>query len=629
MKLYRRLRGRRLFLADLFLIAASVVASFALRLNVEQFFLDYLWVMFAMVLIALLVKSLIYRRMGLYRRVWAYASVEEMKLIVIAVSLASLVVGVIMLLLFYAGVFNAFSRSVLVIDWLFSLASIGALRFSLRLLAEGSTQAERGSPGGTRGVLVVGAGNAGSLVVRELQKNARLGLTPLAFLDDDPDILGHQIHGVPVAGTLDDLPEQVRQRSAAEVIVAIPSAPGSVLRRVAELCQQANVPFRTMPGIYELIGGTVSVSRLREVDITDLLRRQPARLDRKRVGASLKGRCILVTGAGGSIASELCRQVARWGPTQLVLVGHGENSIFEILLELDVDFPKLEIQPVIADVRDRARIERVVQRHKPDMIFHAAAHKHVPLMELNPAEAVTNNVLGTHNVVAAAEKYDVPRLVMISTDKAVHPSSVMGATKRIAEWIVLDAARRTRHPYSVVRFGNVLGSRGSVVPKFNRQIAAGGPITVTHPDMERYFMTIPEAVHLVLQSATFDGPGRMYILNMGDPVRIADLATDLIRLSGLEPGEDIQITYTGLRAGEKLTEELWEPGADYQPTAHPDISQVSEADALSGAALKKAVKGLVARAQSGDDKAVLKDLESLLPGAEIGRTPPPDPTAVL
>jgi FlaA1/EpsC-like NDP-sugar epimerase len=282
MKLYRRLRGNRLLLADLILIGGSVIASFALRLNVEQFFLDYLPAMFTMALVALIIKPLIYRRLGLYRRVWAYASVDEMKLIIRAVTLASAAVALIMLLAFYGGLFRGFPRSVLVIDWLISLAAVGALRFSFRLLAESGSQADRGVPlGSTRAVLIVGAGSAGSLVVRELQKNARLGLTPLAFLDDDPDKLGHQIHGVPVAGTLADLPQQVHQRHADEVIVAIPSASGSVLRTVADLCQQANVPFRTMPGIYELLGGTVSISRLREVDITDLLRRQPARLDRK------------------------------------------------------------------------------------------------------------------------------------------------------------------------------------------------------------------------------------------------------------------------------------------------------------------------------------------------------------
>lgn len=621
-------RGNKLFFADLLLIALSVLTSFILRLNLEQLFFDYLPAFFLMLAAALLVKPLVYRRFGLYQRVWAYASMEEMKLIIRAVSVASLLVGLIVLVPYYLGLYSPMAQSLPVFDWLISLAAVGGLRFGLRLLAENRSVIDQASGAGLRKVLIVGAGDAGALVVRELQKNPQLGLVPVGYLDDDPEKRGQRIHGVPVLGSLADLPDQAKLSHADEIVMAIPSAPGSVLRQVAELSRKVDLPFRTMPGIYELIGGKVSVNRLREVDITDLLRRKPTQIDRKSVGSSLRGKRVLVTGAGGSIASELCRQVARWEPAQLVLLGHGENSIFEILIELRGTFPGVNLQPVIADIREAKRLESILKEYKPDIIFHAAAHKHVPLMEANIPEAVTNNVLGTHNVVTAAALRGVPRLIMISTDKAVRPSSVMGATKRLAEWIVLDAAERSHKAYSVVRFGNVLGSRGSVVPFFKQQIAMGGPITVTHPDMERYFMTIPEAVHLVLQASAFGDRGQVYMLEMGQPVRIVQLAEDLIRLSGLEPGADIQIEYSGLRPGEKLSEQLWETGADYLTTDHPDIRRVVEPERLAGKKLQSAVKKLVDLAEASNSKAVLKLLDQLLPGSEIGSAPPPDFTSI-
>lgn len=621
-------RGNRLFLADLALIVASVLGAFILRLNLEQFFLDYIPTFLWILLVALIVKPIVYRRSGLYQRVWTYASMEEMKLIVRAVTIASTVVTAIIFALFAFDVFNRLARSLLAIDWLLSLGAVGGLRFSLRLLAENRKVIEQASGAGLRRALILGAGDAGALVVRELQKNQQLGLNPLAFLDDDPEKQGQRIHGVPVVGTLKDLPRQAKDLRAEEAIMAIPSAPGSVLREVTDLSRQAGLAFRTMPGLYELIGGKVSVSRLREVDITDLLRRRPTEIDRSRVGSSLRGKRVLITGAGGSIASELCRQIARWEPAVLVLLGHGENSIFEILIELHNDYPQLEVSPVIADIREAKRFELALKTYKPDIIFHAAAHKHVPLMEVNISEAVTNNVLGTHNVVTAAGNAGVKRLVMISTDKAVRPTSVMGATKRIAEWIVLDAAKRLRKNYSVVRFGNVLGSRGSVVPLFKQQIALGGPVTITHPEMERYFMTIPEAVHLVLQASTFESKGDLYMLDMGEPVRIVDLAEDLIRLSGLTPGDDIQIEFSGLRPGEKLSEQLWEDGSQYMKTPHPDIRRVVEPEQLSGRKLTETVKKLVALAEKNNNKAILKILGETLPGSEVGSAPPPEFTAL-
>jgi FlaA1/EpsC-like NDP-sugar epimerase len=384
-----------------------------------------------------------------------------------------------------------------------------------------------------------------------------------------------------------------------------------------------------MPGMYELIGGKVAVSRLREVEISDLLRREPALIDDHKVGNSLGGRRVLITGAGGSIGRELCRQVARWGPSTMIILGHGENSIFETLVEIEENFPALALHPVIADVRDLDRLDIVFDDYRPQVVFHAAAHKHVPLMEANVEEAITNNVQGTRNVVDISLSYGVERLVMISSDKAIRPTSVMGATKRMAEMLVLDAAHRSDSPFSVVRFGNVLGSRGSVVPLFKRQIASGGPITITHPDMKRYFMTIPEAVQLVLQAFAMGNGGEVFVLRMGEQIRILDLAEDLIRLSGLEPGKDIDIVFTGIRPGEKLSEELWDKWARYEPTSHPDIVLLADEDLLTGSALQRTIDELIHLSREGDADTILRVLDKCIPHAAVRSMPPPDLTSFV
>ena len=372
-----------------------------------------------------------------------------------------------------------------------------------------------------------------------------------------------------------------------------------------------------MPGIYELLGGKVSVNRLREVDITDLLRRDHVRVNDEKVGQALEGKRVLVTGAGGSIGRELSRQIARRAPAELVLLGHGENSIFEILLELQSNYPNLKLIPVIADIRDAQRLDSVFKTHQPQIVFHAAAHKHVSLMEANPVEAVTNNVLGTRNLVQVAVAHNVERFVLISTDKAVRPSSIYGATKRLAEMIVLDAARSHQRAFTVVRFGNVLGSRGSIIPIFKNQIANGGPVTITHPDMFRFFMTIPEAVYLVLQASSMQNGGEVFVLNMGEPVRILDLAEDLIKLSGLEPHKDIEFIFTGMRLGEKLVEELWDSDSALMPTLHPDISRLNEPSTLPTPNLIQAIEQLTTLSLSADRAAITQLLDQLIPGATV------------
>lgn len=611
----QHVRNRFVLIGDIALIIISVLGSFALRLDVVELPF-YFPAAVLMGVVALAIKIPTYFFFGLYRRLWIYASTGELRLITTAVTTASVLTSGVMLLLISAGmVLPGMPRSALGIDWLLSLVLIGGSRFALRILAEQSVVTR--ANGKTKRALIVGAGDAGALVVRELQKTSQLNLVPVGFLDDDPSKQKHVIHGVTVIGKVDELDSVIDQHNINEVIIAIPSAPGKLVRMVNDVCRRQMVVSRTMPGIYELIGGKVSISRLREVDITDLLRREPVRINDEAVGAALEGKRVLVTGAGGSIGRELCRQIARRGPSELVLLGHGENSIFEILLELEYDYPDLTLRPVIADIRNQERLAQVFKQHQPQVVFHAAAHKHVPLMEINVVEAVTNNAIGTNNVVRTALAQNIERFVLISTDKAVRPSSVYGATKRVAEMIVLDAAHTTNRAFTVVRFGNVLGSRGSIIPKFKNQIANGGPVTITHPDMYRFFMTIPEAVYLVLQAASMENGGETFVLNMGEPVRILDLAEDLIRLSGLEPHRDIEIAYTGIRPGEKLMEELWDEGTPLLPTFHPDISRLEADASFSAVNLPQTIDSLSRLSHLDDTKAMIALLSELIPNSTI------------
>jgi FlaA1/EpsC-like NDP-sugar epimerase len=616
-------------MGDMVFIFVSILGSYALRFELGPLFFQYLPSAYWMLGASLIIKPLIYYYFGLYRRMWLYASVQELRIIIVAVTAASVLISAVMVSFLSLELFTEFPRAVLVIDWLLSILLVGGLRFSLRMISDArSSSSSPKDMEKLKRVLIVGAGDAGALVVRELQKNSQMNFSPVGFLDDNPAKLNQQIYGVPVIGTVNDLSSVLDQYMIGEVIIAIPSAPGRVVRLVTDICRVKNISFRTMPGIYELLGGSVSVSRLREVDITDLLRRQPAHMHDELIGATISGKIVLVSGAGGSIGKELCRQIARWGPSELIMVGHGENSIFEALLDLKKSFPALSLFPVIADMRDRDRLNNVFERYRPQVIFHAAAHKHVPLMELNSEEAVTNNIFGTKNLVDICVKYKVERLVMISTDKAIRPKNVMGATKRIAEMLVLQAAKRTGKPYCVVRFGNVLGSRGSVVPVFKSQIASGGPITITHPDMKRYFMTIPEAVYLVLQSGSMGKGGETFVLNMGDQIRILDLAEDLIRLSGLEPGRDIEIVFTGSRPGEKLSEDLWDEGFTFNRTMHPDIYHLASQENLNGIELDDFVEKLLELARKGDISGIISAFDEHIPGAQVRLTPPEDITSI-
>ncbi|MGI8401545.1 MAG: polysaccharide biosynthesis protein [Gemmatimonadaceae bacterium] len=508
---------------------------------------------------------------GMYRRLWRHASLGEMRQILLAVSIAATISAVVGL--FFMGMIpNGPGRvpfSVVFIDAFLVGSAVALPRLLARTVRRGASQRHLEDVG--KRVVLVGAGEAAKLVVKELRSNPHLKLNPVGFVDDDVRKHGHTLMDLPILGSLDSIRKIIEEHGIAELIIAMPSARGDVVRKVVRAGLDCGIPTLTVPSLPEIISRKTNGTSLREVEIQDLLRRDPVETDMASVAALATGETVLVTGAGGSIGSELCRQLGRLAPARMILLGHGENSIFDILHELQASYPNVVFVPVIADVRDRRRMAAVLQTHRPHSVFHAAAHKHVPLMEDNVIEAITNNVCGTRNLVDGALDAGVKRFVLVSTDKAVRPTSVMGATKRVAEQIVQLAATKHDRNFVSVRFGNVLGSRGSVVPTFLRQIRAGGPVTVTHPEMQRYFMTIPEAVQLVLQAGAQGSGGEVFMLDMGEPIRIVDIATDLIRLSGLTVGTDIQVQFTGMRPGEKLYEEMFFSAESVVPTIHPKV----------------------------------------------------------
>jgi FlaA1/EpsC-like NDP-sugar epimerase len=555
-----------LALLDAVMIGASLFIALVLRFEgripseYTNNFESLLWPVIA-------VQILIFIFFGIYRRLWRYASVDELLLIVFTVGAGSTVS------LLYSWYFELMlPRSVYVIYGVLLLFFIGGSRFSLRVLAK-YLKKINGNNNGRRPVLIVGAGDAGAMAARELKKHeSTLGTRLVGFIDDDPNKRGQVIHGLPVLGTRDDLPGIVEEKGIKEIVIAMPSAAYSEQRKIINLCKELPVKLKIIPGIFELLGGQVNLTHLKEVEIEDLLKREQVQVDIQEISGYLSGKVIMVTGAGGSIGSELCRQVSLLGPQALLLLDHNENGIFYINRELAEKNPELKVYPLVRDVQDFKSLEEVFQAYRPQVVFHAAAHKHVPLMEANAGQAVQNNVQGTKNLVDLSERYGVERFVFISTDKAVNPASVMGATKRASEIYMQHRARKNGDCiFCAVRFGNVLGSRGSVVPLFKEQIAGGGPLTVTHPEMTRYFMTIPEAVQLVIQAGALGEKGMIFILDMGEPVKIMDLAKDMILLSGLQPGKDIEIKLTGMRPGEKLCEELFSDRENFMKTKHERI----------------------------------------------------------
>jgi FlaA1/EpsC-like NDP-sugar epimerase len=483
----------------------------------------------------------------LYNKAWQYASIGELLTIVKSVSCSVAVTTMMQIFIFQ----NAYIR-VLMLTWMLHVILIGGSRFSWRVLRDFHLKSEQDM----KNVLVVGAGKAGTLIARQLMNNQDLGLKPSAFIDDDPNKYKLQILGIPVAGTSKEIVQAVEKYKIDLIVLAIPSLSKGELARIFDECSKSKVKTQIMPMIEDIMLGRVAVNQFRDVEVEDLLGREPVELDIDGISEYVTGKTVLVTGAGGSIGSEICRQICRFSPKKLVLLGHGENSIYLIDMELrQSNLPSVEVIPVIGDIQDRARMFEVMEEYRPDVVYHAAAHKHVPLMEYNPRESVKNNVFGTKNVAEAADTFGVGTFVMISSDKAVNPTNVMGATKRIAEMVIQQLSKVSKTKFVAVRFGNVLGSRGSVIPLFKKQILAGGPVTVTHPDMTRYFMTIPEASRLVIQAGSLARGGEIFVLDMGEPVKIVDLAVNLIKLSGYSV-DDIGIDYSGIRPGEKMYEEL-------------------------------------------------------------------------
>jgi len=592
------------FAIDVFLWALAGFLAFGLRL--DGWPAPYWKSILYYLLLSLPVKSILVWAYGLHLQAWSRFGFRDLWRLGQAVAAGTLLHFSGTLLL---GETLGMPRSVPLLEGGVAFLLMGVVRFLVRRYWE-RTRASGAE--GTR-VLIVGAGDAGSMVARELLRHPEAGLLPVGFLDDDPNKRGQTLMGLKVWGPLDQLPAAVRALGAEEVLIAMPSAPGSAVRKVVELARRAGVRYRILPALYEVVSKEITASQIREVRLEDLLRREPVKLDVASIASYLQDRVVMVTGAGGSIGSEIVRQVARFAPKQVLLVGKGENSLFLLEEELKDRFPSLFYKVLVADVRDRERMDYLFRTYQPEVVFHAAAHKHVPMMEANPDEAVFNNVVGTRNVVQLCLDYGVERLVNISTDKAVNPTSVMGASKRVAEMVVAWGASRAgvqQHLVSV-RFGNVLGSRGSVVPIFMEQIRNRKPVTVTHPEVKRYFMTIPEAAQLVLQAGGLGGKGTVYVLDMGEPIRIVDLARDLIRLAGLEPERDIPIIFTGLRPGEKLFEELLTAEDGVVDSPHPKIF-VARINGVPGD-FEDLLEDLLQAARSRDGARIREAFRRLVP----------------
>lgn len=600
-------------LTDIICISFSLVA--AIWLKFDKLEPDHIHYLLMMVPVLIPVCIISFWAMGLYNRTLRFTSIPDMVAVFTAVTGCSMLK---LTSIYFLESFPSLS-AVFIIDWMLSLILIGSSRIAPRIILNMAELSpvrnwlfSRSNESPKR-VLIVGAGQGGESVLREIKRNLNLPINVVGLVDDDNKKAGQIIHGCPVLGKCENIANIVRENHIDEIIIAIPSASGHELRRIVKLCQDSSVRFKTLPGLQDLIGGKLVGLQLRDIAIEDLLRRPPAEINLAEIAAYITGKTVLVTGAGGSIGSEICKQILPFQPSILLLLGHGENSIYTSQQQLlqNKDLGNTLLIPIIADIQDRTKIGQIIKAHAPEIVFHAAAHKHVPMMEINPEEAIKNNVVGTRNLVEAAHNNKVERFVMISTDKAVNPTSVMGATKRVAEKILKGYARRSSTRFVAVRFGNVLGSRGSVIPLFKRQIEQGGPVTITHPKMIRYFMTIPEASKLVIQAGAYGKGGEVFILDMGDPVRIVDLAEDLIRLSGLEVGKDIEIRFTGIRPGEKLYEELLTASEGITATRNRKI-YIARPEEVDEVQLCEQVGRLEAAAREGKRNKVIKSLQEIV-----------------
>lgn len=579
------LRYRRVLivLVHTVLFALSLLMSFGLAYNFSDVTNWFYPLYLPMLSVILVIKLLVFWGFNLYQGWWRYVSLYDLIRITIAshVSLFLFVVTFFLVAsigpmvypdlvdLFPLERFETFRQSIFLLDWACTIAMVCGVRIAVRLYHEEFCQL---SGGRLIRILIVGAGDSGEMALREIHRMSVEQYEVVGLLDDDISKHGATILGCKVLGSPDNIKEFCEKYQIDEVLIAQSSVPPREVRKIVEKCQGTNVRFRTVPALKDLISGKIRVSQMREIDINDLLGREPAKLDCQAISNYIQNKTVMITGAGGSIGSEMCRQIGNFNPARLVLVEQAENPLFFIEREMRKTFPSLDIAVYICDITDRERVELIFGKERPNALFHAAAHKHVPLMELNPTEAVKNNIFGTKNCADAAAKYNCQKFVMISTDKAVNPTSVMGCSKRIAEMYIQGINAPGGTQFVTVRFGNVLGSNGSVVPIFKEQILQGGPVMVTHPEMRRYFMTIPEAAQLVMQAAAIGKGGEIFLLDMGDPVKIVDLARDMITLSGFTPNEDIEIKFSGIRPGEKLFEELSLEGEDMSPTSHEKIA---------------------------------------------------------
>ena len=611
----RRLLGAKprwsLLLFDFVALAFAIFFAFYLRLGwpIKQVYLDFLNIYIVPLIV---LKLAIFYFFGLYRRFWRYASIHELRILIQASMVSSLAV-----LAFSYGMGTLpIPRSVLVVDGLVTLFLVGGVRLAGRAVKEFNRYP--GVPAGAKRVLIAGAGDAGEMLVREMLRSPDLGYLPVGFVDDDRRKIGLWVHGIEVQGAISGLPDLIKANDVAEVIIAMPSADRRVKAGIVRTCKQSHVPCRTLPGVYELIDGRVSLSSIREVRIEDVLGRDPVKVDIENIQARIHGAAIMVTGAGGSIGSELCRQVGHFEPSLLIIVDIAENSLYHIEQEL-LESGLGPVIAVVADVKDTGKMNEILQAYRPQFIFHAAAYKHVPLMEMNPKAALTNNFVGTVELARAAARNGVAKFILISTDKAVNPENFMGLSKALAEQAVLTFINE-KTDFIIVRFGNVLASSGSVVPTFQRQIAAGGPVTVTHPEMRRYLMTITESVQLVLQATVFGENSDVYLLDMGEPIAIVDLAKKLINLSGFSEDE-IKIKFIGKRPGEKLDEELMGEGERLLESPHSKIFKLAGTAALGLNDSRRIIKEMEKALDRDRLDICLTWAERLVPGVgELGST---------
>ncbi|HOX93962.1 MAG TPA: nucleoside-diphosphate sugar epimerase/dehydratase [Syntrophales bacterium] len=612
-ELFKNKNFYTMVIVDTALVAAAYILAYALRFEAE-IPPDQLLKLKRTLPIIIPVKIAVFFAFHLYRGMWRYTSLVDIKNVILASSFSSILA---VSTLFFLRIFKGFSRSVFIIDWGLTIFLIGGVRILIRIILMNHVSDfwsflnfRRSLATKRKSLIIIGAGSAGEKVLREINDNPRVHINPVGFLDDDKGKQGMSIHSVPVLGTVDQMdsvPVDVD-----EILIAVPSAKSEQMRRIVDLCEKTGKKFRTLPSIGELIEGKVSIQSIREVSIEDLIGRDEIHLDQHVISQFVKDRRILVTGAGGSIGSELVRQIARFQPQTIGILDASEFNLYQIERECQNRFSSLNIRSFLTDIRDGESLHRIFSKLQPHIVFHAAAYKHVPMQELHPRETLITNVVGTKNLAEISHDRGVDHFVLVSTDKAVRPANIMGATKRLAEMIVQGMNEKNRTRFMAVRFGNVLRSSGSVIPLFQEQIAQGGPVTVTHPDVTRYFMSLSEAAQLILQAGAIGRGGEIFVLEMGRPVKILDIARDLIRLHGLEPEVDIPIRFIGLRPGEKLFEELITEGENIQPTAHKKI-MVLRGETFDTGSVSKLVEEILAEADSFDPLSIKKKIKEVLP----------------